>query len=344
MTTQAPPAQQIAAQATSSSTGAATFTFPMAPQGYVVSGTVSIPMANILANIQAVKSGLIVGVWNGNNPWGPVEANPGETLQLNVTGLAASTQYTAVWLAQVVDVANAPGASPLALQQSELVAVQSFTTNMGVFSTASAANFTVDNIPTNTRTLLAYCSGGSDTIYCQGNTSGTFYFGTYGVNVTTNNLGPAVIPFFGAIDQTANFTDLFGPNDWTIFALSEEVLVNPSPTSVVSGGHQLTSGSPTVAFIDAGALTLSGPYALKEFVVQGTGATGNVELVDTATGTVLALVVTDGISGAGPVSIDLHDTLLPMAAGVRKVSATWFAGPTGGDIDVTLVWLPLSGV
>ncbi len=225
MTTQAPPAQQIAAQATSSSTGTATFNFPMAPQGSVISGTVSIPTAPILTLTSATLSGLVIGQWRGNNPWGPVEANPTQILSLSSTGLAPNTMYTAVWMAQTVPVASAPGNTPAALLTTEVVAVQSFSEDLGT-QTAPLGDepLVFSGIPPFTESLLisADAASGTTTYTVMGNQTGTNYFASYGIPVTSAIVGySVVVPIVGLIDNSVTITPTSnGPIAVTVYALS----------------------------------------------------------------------------------------------------------------------------
>ncbi len=226
MTTQAPPAQQIAAQATSSSTGTATFNFPMAPQGSVISGTVSIPTAPILTLTSATLSGLVIGQWRGNNPWGPVEANPTQILSLSSTGLAPNTMYTAVWMAQTVPVASAPGNTPAALLTTEVVAVQSFSQLLGSQTNGGTA-MDFGGIPDFTESLLISSdpAAGTVTYSVTGDQTGTEYYASYGTAVTSSIVGfSVVVPIVGLLDSSVTITPNLNPSvlavTVTVYALS----------------------------------------------------------------------------------------------------------------------------
>lgn len=103
-----PATQSLTAVAIADTNGKATFTFPQAPTGSVVQGTVSVPTAPLTASISAQVNGLTWGTFNGYNPWGPIQLGKGQTLSLVATGLTANTSYNAIWIVGVFTEDQAP--------------------------------------------------------------------------------------------------------------------------------------------------------------------------------------------------------------------------------------------
>lgn len=277
-----PPTQQISAIATTDVNGAATFNFPMAPQGYVMTGTVSIPTAGILAQVSAVLSGTIIGQWSGSNPWGPIEANPTQTLQLTATSLSPKTAYTAVWMAGTYPVSQAPGNFPGALLTTEIVAVQSFSEDLG--TQTSPGPFVFSGIPPFTESILisADSASGTTTYTVVGNETGTNYFASYGIPVTSAVVGfSVVVPIVGLIDSSVTITNSsVGPITITVYALSTTPeLPLPPPTSM----RLTTSGAGTVFFGTAFIVALLWSWQLSAYSTAGAavGAAGLNPIVGT---------------------------------------------------------------
>ncbi len=237
-------AQQISAQATSDASGNATFNFPMAPQGYVITGTVSIPTAPILTQIAASLSGLVIGMWRGSNPWGPIEALSNQILSLSVTNLTPNTFYNAVWMAQCIANTDAPGNTPAALLTTEVVAVQSFSQLLGT-ETSAGTPLVFGGIPDNTESLLlvADSASGTSSYSVVGDVTGATYLASYGIPVTSAEVGYSVIvPIVGLIDTSVTITpDTLTSVTLTVYALST-VPELPIPTPQAFVFNVSTSG------------------------------------------------------------------------------------------------------
>jgi hypothetical protein len=77
--------------------GDATFVFPDVPMGQLWCGTTTIPTAGQGAISLVQVGGLTIGVMYGPGSYGPWTADHSRKLSISSTGLAPSTQFTAVW-------------------------------------------------------------------------------------------------------------------------------------------------------------------------------------------------------------------------------------------------------
>jgi hypothetical protein len=84
--------------ATASATGTATFTFPAPPTDLVYLGTLVCNGAPAGATFIATVGGTQWGSWNGTAVGGPIQALPGEQVQISATGLTASSAYNLQWI------------------------------------------------------------------------------------------------------------------------------------------------------------------------------------------------------------------------------------------------------
>lgn len=101
--------QRLVEVASSDSSGNATFTFPAAGSGVVVTGTLVVPAAPLSAHFVIDNGGgTQLGSFDGYNPWGAVQVMPSERLTVTATGLAKSTVYQCVWTCYQTDLAHAP--------------------------------------------------------------------------------------------------------------------------------------------------------------------------------------------------------------------------------------------
>lgn len=84
--------------ALSTSAGTAVFNFPAPPTNLVWIGTLVLLAAPTGAAFSATVAGTPWCSWAGPSIGGPVQALPGEVVQITATGLAASTSYTLQWI------------------------------------------------------------------------------------------------------------------------------------------------------------------------------------------------------------------------------------------------------
>jgi len=84
--------------ATASSTGTATFTFPAPATDLVYLGTLVCNGAPAGATFIATVGGTQWGSWNGTAVGGPIQALPGEQIQISATGLTAASAYNLQWI------------------------------------------------------------------------------------------------------------------------------------------------------------------------------------------------------------------------------------------------------
>ena len=303
-----PPTQQISAQATSDANGNATFTFPMAPQGFVVTGTVSIPGAPILTLVSAFLSGTMIGGWTGSNPWGPIEANPTQTLQLKATSLSPSTAYNAVWMAGTYPVSQAPGNFPGALLTSEIVAVQNFSEDLGTQTSTGGAALDFAGIPPFTEALLLSANAASLTVSytVMGDQTGTNYFASYGIPITSVVLGfCTVVPIVGLVDNSVTITPS-GNVDLTVYALSQVPdLALPPPMLY----NTATNNATPTAFGPDWAVALFWTWQVSVYPAAG-AVNASVTLGNIPTEVVYALSVVAGSPGpgTGPFTLDFQGT------------------------------------
>ena len=84
--------------ATATSAGSATFTFPAPATDLVYLGTLVCNGAPAGATFIATVGGTQWGSWNGSAVGGPIQALPGEQIQVSDTGLTAATTYNLQWI------------------------------------------------------------------------------------------------------------------------------------------------------------------------------------------------------------------------------------------------------
>lgn len=102
-------AQRLVQVATSDSAGNATFTFPAAGSGVVITGTLVVPTAPLTAHfVISNGGGTNLGSFDGYNPWGAVQVFPSERLVVTATSLTANTTYQCIWTCFQTDLAHAP--------------------------------------------------------------------------------------------------------------------------------------------------------------------------------------------------------------------------------------------
>lgn len=85
-------------QVTASLTGVAVFTFPAPPTDLVWHGTLTCQTAPTAAVFAATVAGTPWSSWSGASIGGPVQALPGEVVQVTATGLTANTVFTVQWI------------------------------------------------------------------------------------------------------------------------------------------------------------------------------------------------------------------------------------------------------
>lgn len=93
------PAQRLslAAQATATTAGTALFQFPAPPTDLVYIGTLTLTAAPSGAAFTATVGGFPWCSWAGPSVGGPVQALPGEVVQVTATGLTSGTTYVLQW-------------------------------------------------------------------------------------------------------------------------------------------------------------------------------------------------------------------------------------------------------
>ena len=345
-----PSVQRLTASATSDASGNATFTFAAAPQGFVLSGTASIPGSPIIAVVNAYANGVLLGQWFGGNPWGPIEVLPGEVMSLQATGLTKSTNYTAVWIIQQQPLGLAPGASPAALLSSQLVAIQSFVEDLGTIvpgDSINLPNFTeaiVVQVPKNQ--ILQFTGVGG--------TTGAQYVNDVlhtGVACGGPNIGGYPGPFYpvpvsGQIEASVTIVPASGSSatSCTVYAYSfVPPTCLPPPTNFTG---QSTSGA-TVDIVGSG-VNPTGPYLLKEaswtFISTGSSSTAhNAVLADSnGIGNILTPLIPpfsasqDGACIVGRSTFGGGLLLPTLPAGVAR-EITW-TGQTNMDAQIDLFY------
>ena len=84
--------------AVASSSGTATFTFQIPPQGFTWTGTLSCAAAPIGAVFLATIGGTSWGDWGGNSVFGPIQSTAQQQLVVTTTGLVAGSTYLLNWV------------------------------------------------------------------------------------------------------------------------------------------------------------------------------------------------------------------------------------------------------
>lgn len=270
-----PTTQRLTDAAMADSSGHASFSFPAAPQGYVLTGTLAVPGAPGLASFNLEINGAAVNTWRGPNPFGPIETNPPEILGVVATGLTAGVTYTAVWQAQVNPLADAPGASPAATLATSVVAVSSFGTNLGTFTVPGGGmglDFT--GIDPTTAAIIAQVQtpiAGPVQFFITGGQTGIEYAPDDGWNIWSSQCGyVGIVPFLGTIDSSFSFgadVQNNGGNPVTVTFYSSSLyqpLPRPAPQTFSVSVDNRTGGSQVNQPIIP-ATGLFGPFILEGF-------------------------------------------------------------------------------
>jgi len=267
----------------------------------------------------------------------------------NPSGGSTGTQLMIVWLLE----GESPPMTDGPLTAAAILAsTQPSATNLGTFafnSAATAPQVELINIPPNTQCLVVVVGGPLSvspiTFEIEGVTTGSFYWGPYGVNVVNNAPGfstfsgpPCVVPFSGLLDAAAFMSFTVPPAlaqyEITVYAVSE--LINPGPPGPVQSiSVETGTGGAPVTVLDLGT-GISGPVVLESISWTGLpvsgGVPGNLIFTDTGDGVVffaplIPAVTTPDENVVGGFH-DFKQTVLPYYNGIGARKLTMVA-PTG---------------
>lgn len=261
-------------QATSDANGKATFRFEPPPQGWVLTGSLSIPTAPSGATFQATAADVFWGAWSGPAQHSPVQINEAVPLIVQAAGLLPNTVYVAMLTGTQQPAGTEPAVWPSTtlttpfvaqtLQDANVTIGASQTQQFGPFPTQgfSSLRLTINN-PDNTLTYqvaltwsdLAGNTSGDQTFLIGGNQGSIAQLqqphkGDFVTVQIVNNGGHAGAPFVYLANTTETAAywvgDAFTEGDaW------ESIPVGAGATSTLLTPSHIFGG-PAQLFINAG--------------------------------------------------------------------------------------------
>lgn len=225
---------------TTDANGAATVTFPSAPQGFTWTGTLNCATATTAAVFVATVGAVSWGEWGGNSVYGPVQVlgAGSQQLKVSVTGLAAFTTYVLQWNGSsdpselVAAVWPDSNSTALTAQISGTVPVSvAGTVNTNSTITGGSVGITGSVATTGGSTKTTATGSGTSTTLSVVSTSS---FSNQGIFSVAASGGQLIFSYTGTTSTTiTGLTLLSGNSTWTI--------ANGAP--VVQSGSTNVSGT-----------------------------------------------------------------------------------------------------
>lgn len=201
----------LPADGTSNSSGAITITFPQVAVNTIASGVVSVPAAPSGAVWQVLVNGENLGTMIGSTPFGTLQIDNTDQLQLTGTGVLPSTQYSAQFIG-AIDYGTVPSAIPTpqataVLSSSPPDVLYSSTVNLPASGSVSISGITMP-APYQSIMVVLENSGTSTTIAAEDSTSGGFFGFNGPIDENTQITGAGSTFIFAMVNEPGDLLDL----------------------------------------------------------------------------------------------------------------------------------------